>query len=312
LGYLPLALAQARAYMAQTGKTLAAYHRLFSESRPSVLKRERLAPDYPESIAKTWQVSVSAAAAECPASQPLLELLAFFAPDALPATVLAANPVVLPKALRTEMERDEATAALNRFSLIRAEAGSITVHRLVQAVTRDDLKERMANVRAEAAVRLVKAALPTPAWDYTNWPKMRTLLSHATAVAQTAQRLQVGLEAAGEVLNATALYHASHAAWNEAEPLFQKAITIGEKALPADHPTLATWYNNLASLYQAQGRLTEAEPLYRRALAILESKFGPSHSNTRTVAENLATLLKSSGRPDEADAVLKKINAGTR
>ena len=35
LGHLPLALAQARAYMAETGKSLAGYLRLFRSSRPA-------------------------------------------------------------------------------------------------------------------------------------------------------------------------------------------------------------------------------------------------------------------------------------
>jgi tetratricopeptide (TPR) repeat protein len=34
--------------------------------------------------------------------------------------------------------------------------------------------------------------------------------------------------------------------------------------------------NDLASLYQNQGRYTEAEPLYKRALAISEKALGPA------------------------------------
>ena len=40
------------------------------------------------------------------------------------------------------------------------------------------------------------------------------------------------------------------------------------------HPNVATSLNNLALLYQAQGRYAEAEPLYRRALAIYEEGRG--------------------------------------
>ena len=35
--------------------------------------------------------------------------------------------------------------------------------------------------------------------------------------------------------------------------------------------------NNLAGLYQTQGRYAEAEPLYKRALAIYEKALGPDH-----------------------------------
>ena len=38
--------------------------------------------------------------------------------------------------------------------------------------------------------------------------------------------------------------------------------------------------NNLAALYDSQGRYTEAEPLYLQALAIAEQALGENHPNT--------------------------------
>jgi tetratricopeptide (TPR) repeat protein len=95
------------------------------------------------------------------------------------------------------------------------------------------------------------------------------------------------------------------------EPLYKKAITISEAALPAGHPILVIRYSNLVTLYQGQGRYGEAEPLYRKALEIFEQKLGPRHLNTVTASKNLAALLRSQGRPDEADALLKRLGAGT-
>jgi tetratricopeptide (TPR) repeat protein len=58
--------------------------------------------------------------------------------------------------------------------------------------------------------------------------------------------------------------------YGEAEPLYKKAIAIGEAALPAGHPDLAMGYNNLALLYHYQGRYGDAEPLYKKSLEILK------------------------------------------
>jgi hypothetical protein len=55
--------------------------------------------------------------------------------------------------------------------------------------------------------------------------------------------------------------------------------------------TTATDFNNLALLYDNQGRHAEAEPLYTRALRIWEKVLGPEHPNTLTVRENYETLL---------------------
>src|SRR5262245_42400146 len=62
-----------------------------------------------------------------------------------------------------------------------------------------------------------------------------------------------------------ALYQAGK--YTEAEPHLNRALAIREKALGADHPNTATSFNNLAALYESQGKYAEAEQLYKRALA---------------------------------------------
>ena len=76
----------------------------------------------------------------------------------------------------------------------------------------------------------------------------------------------------------------------EAEPLYERALAITEKALGPDHPDLAIRLNNLAELYRATGRLAEAEPLLERAVAILEKVLPADHPSLATVRENLAVL----------------------
>ena len=56
--------------------------------------------------------------------------------------------------------------------------------------------------------------------------------------------------------------------YDEAEPLYRKALEIRRQVLGEDHPETATRYNNLASNLDAQGKYAEAEPLHRRALEI--------------------------------------------
>jgi tetratricopeptide (TPR) repeat protein len=48
--------------------------------------------------------------------------------------------------------------------------------------------------------------------------------------------------------------------------------------------------NNLAGLYQSQGRYAEAEPLYQRDLAVIEKALGPDHPDVGTSLNNLAGL----------------------
>ncbi len=72
-----------------------------------------------------------------------------------------------------------------------------------------------------------------------------------------------------------------------------------------DHPDVGTSLNNLAGLYQAQGRYAEAEPLLKRSLAIREKALGPEHPDVGTSLNNLARLYQDQGRYAEAEPLLQ-------
>ncbi|NDY74971.1 tetratricopeptide repeat protein, partial [Desulfobacter hydrogenophilus] len=74
----------------------------------------------------------------------------------------------------------------------------------------------------------------------------------------------------------------SQGKYEEAEPLYQRALKIRETVLGPDHPSVATTLNNLAGLYESQGKYEEAEPLYQRALKIRETVLGPDHPSVAT------------------------------
>jgi tetratricopeptide (TPR) repeat protein len=67
---------------------------------------------------------------------------------------------------------------------------------------------------------------------------------------------------------------------------------IQERILGEEHPDTATSLNNLATLYQDQGKYAEAEPLLVRALAICERVLGKAHPLTQTICENYVLLLQ--------------------
>ncbi|CCI37966.1 hypothetical protein MICAK_3720004 [Microcystis aeruginosa PCC 9701] len=64
-----------------------------------------------------------------------------------------------------------------------------------------------------------------------------------------------------------------------------------KRLLGDNHPDVATSLNNLAALYDSQGRYTEAEPLYREAINIATQVLGDNHPHTQTIMENYKTML---------------------
>ena len=85
----------------------------------------------------------------------------------------------------------------------------------------------------------------------------------------------------------------------EAEKQLLTALQEAENFGPED-PRLAASLNNLAALYQAQGRSAEAEKLFKRALAIVEKALGPEHPTVAQALENYAALLRETGHPRDA------------
>jgi tetratricopeptide (TPR) repeat protein len=79
-------------------------------------------------------------------------------------------------------------------------------------------------------------------------------------------------------------------AGGEAEPLCERALVIREEKLGADHPLTASSLDNLARLYQSQGKYAEVKSLYRQALGSCEQQLGTEHPHTQMVRMNYEEL----------------------
>jgi tetratricopeptide (TPR) repeat protein len=67
--------------------------------------------------------------------------------------------------------------------------------------------------------------------------------------------------------NLAALYRAQ-GKYDQAEPLYKRALAILEKALGPEHPDVATVLGNYAALLEKTNRQAEAEKLRQRAAKI--------------------------------------------
>ena len=240
LGYLPLALAQAAAYCDYTGRTLRAYLDLLQTREAVLLAQPQMPHDYPTPVAAAWDLAFAAIEAT-PGAADLLNLLAYLAPDAFPKRLLQEHADALQDDLasiaKDPFQLDQAIAALRSTSLVEISGEMLSTHRLVQTITRCRAAGAELGV-AGAAVRLINAALPFAANDHREWPIYAELLAHATIAASHAERIDTEPKATGTVLNQVALYLKSRAAYDEALPLYQRAIAITEKALDRSTRTL--------------------------------------------------------------------------
>ena len=163
LGDLPLALAQAAAYIDVTGTTLAHYLALFHSQRQELWQEERPPLDYPRTAQTTWALAFERLQKESPASTQLLTLMAYLAPDEQPLSLLHDGVESLPQPLAASVANpfalNRAVAALRRYSLLERKGDTLAVHRLVQVVTRDRLTAAMRQFWIDTAMQLMLAAL---------------------------------------------------------------------------------------------------------------------------------------------------------
>ncbi|HEU0076488.1 MAG TPA: FxSxx-COOH system tetratricopeptide repeat protein [Longimicrobiaceae bacterium] len=230
LGWLPLAIEQAAAYIDEHGGTVSEYLDLFRKHQQAILKRGHPSPDYPSTVATTWELSFTKVREQSPAGADLLNLCAFLAPDDIPLDIIRDGSNRLPKSLaraaENDLEFDDAVSALRRHSLIERTGDALSVHRLVQAVVRDRMDESDKQLWTESAAGLVCKAFPGNSDDVRTWPVCVRLFSHATIVAAHCEAEGAGSELAAELLSESAVYLRGRADFLGAKALNEQALKI--------------------------------------------------------------------------------------
>ena len=171
---LPLALEQACAYSERTHRSLAQYRDLVRRKLTEVLARGE-GQDYPATVASTWELSFQALERDQPVAVALLQCVAWLSPDRIALALfrhLADHlPAVLRDAVEDELAFDDALAELGRYSLVQVSDDALSLHRLVQVITRSRTDPAARTCWAAAAVRLLEAAfdlrngLPLNEWS---------------------------------------------------------------------------------------------------------------------------------------------------
>jgi tetratricopeptide (TPR) repeat protein len=312
LGGLPLALDQAGAFIEETQCGLQEYQRLYHLQRPEVLnlRGEGIVDDHPKSVATTWSLSFAAVEQRQKAAADMLRACAFLHPDAIPEELFSQGAVHLGPVLATfatnPLTFNTAFATLSAYSLLRRNSTekTLAVHRLVQAVLQDAMSEQERTLWRERVVMALDAVFPYS--EPTTWSQCERLVPHALVCATSTQSRKSTSTDLASLLLKTAYYLFDRAQYDQAEPLFQRALHIWEQAHGPEHPLVAWPLNNLANLYREQGKYEQAEPLYQRALHIWEQAYGPEHPLVAEVMYDFALFQDAQGNRDEGKSLYEQ------
>jgi len=313
LDHFPLALDQAGAYLEETGCSFETYLYLYQTSRQALLAQRGMpATDYPHSVATTWLLSFHKMQQANPAAAELLQLCSFLAPDSIPEELIKEGaaywPSLLQKAAADSFAFQQMIADLLKFSLVKrlAEERILSIHRLVQAVQRDQMDGETQHYWAERVVRAVNEVFPDHPDDMVHWPQCLRYLEQTQTCYLLIEHYGLTFVEAARVLSRAGLYLVGHALYSLAEPLHRRALAICEQQLGATHPDTAQSYDMLGHLYRLQGKYQEAEPLLRRGLTIREQALGPTHPDTARSLSNVGHLYVEQGKFGEAESLFQR------
>jgi tetratricopeptide (TPR) repeat protein len=325
LGDLPLALAQAAAYLElHGGLSIAAYMQLYQNQQSAGQLLAAGMDGYPHSVATTWLIHFQELAAGEPAALQLLRLCAHLDPDDINLSLLLSRPDLLAgpltgdlaQAARDAGRREDAIGALARTGLItRLDGGSrIRIHRLVAQVTRHQLaavtphrrwrlgRHRGSEVQwSNHALETVYQLFPEYPWLPECWPVAADLVAHVSATVDIAARYGSATGTAGWLLNKLGAYLNSRGDDTASQVTQQRAVAVFEAAYGPDDFYVARALSDLATT-QKETDPAAAVASGERALAIFQALSGPDHPLVAGALGNLGTFQRRAGDLNAARA----------
>ncbi|MER6359507.1 FxSxx-COOH system tetratricopeptide repeat protein [Kitasatospora sp. NPDC001527] len=324
LGDLPLAVGQAAAWLQETPMPAATYADLLDETLTDILDRSvrsgsdgpafggtgagRAVEEGPNATvtAATWRIAGSdLRRINAPAAR-LLEICGFLGPDAIPIGLLYSPPVIeaigLPPGTSDHrLAVGDILRTVNQFNLARYDqgAGTLVVHRIVQALLREQVGEADRDRVRGVAHRALALADPGDPDAPHHWPRYAELLPHlrpSGADESTDPAVRQWIVNSVRYLWQRSLHDAGR---ELAERVLARWREIGPRGTGPD-VKVQLLRVQLGNIQRTQGLVREAYSTDRDAFERLTVLLGREHQETIPAAMSLGGDLRHLGRYREA------------
>jgi Flp pilus assembly protein TadD len=303
---LPLAIAQAAAYIRKTKVSVQQYLIFFSESesRQSNLLSQEFTDVYrsevPNSVMHTWLISIRRISEESPCGEKILNTIAFFDNKGLPFELLraAAGPTFSEDDVLLAASRLIEYSFLQAQSAIDNELPVYEQHRLVHLATRQALTKIQTRSVSGEALRIMTDLFPNG--TYGTWSSCRLYLPHALKAAAWVDTEGYN-NLAPSLLSCIGRYYWEQGQLDDAERLEVQVLELRKEVLGEKHPDTTRAMANLAATWRKQGRLDDAERLEVQVLELRKEVLGEKHPDTIAAMANLAATWREQGRLDDAE-----------
>ncbi|WP_192581153.1 tetratricopeptide repeat protein [Micromonospora noduli] len=320
LGYLPLAIAQAAAFIRDRAIDAVAYRARLADRRRHLVDlappADALPDEHRDTVSATWSLSIDAADSHRPRAlaRPILELAALLDPNGIPDVLWTTDPVIayltrLVDRAVTGEEIGDSLRNLHRLHLVTHDTagGRVRIHALVQRVTRDVLDAPRLTDAARAAADGLLAAWPDI--DHGHDPdQTHSLRENATALRASSDDSLFHPDAHALLfrhlrsLGSTGQVSAAKAA---SEQLLADVLRV----LGPDHPDTFATRHHIAYWRGEAGDPAGAAAAHEQLLADVLRVLGPDHPDTLTTRANIAHWCGEAGDPAGAAAAYEQLLA---
>ncbi|HTR95196.1 MAG TPA: FxSxx-COOH system tetratricopeptide repeat protein [Trebonia sp.] len=296
LGHLPLALDQAGAMLAETGMPADEYLRLLKEHAAEIMN-EGPPSGYGHTMTAAWKLSVDAVKRSRPQALEVLRCCAFFGPEPIPRDVFRRGAQETGSPVAEVLSNPIATASvmreLARYALITLDGNAVKVHRLIQALVRDELSPEQRRAYRHEAQLIMAAAAPTNPDDATTWRRFQDLLPHANAEAT---ELHLSREfAVRDLARGVIRYLYQSGDYTSALALTERFIEQWTADSGPDDENVLRAQRHLANIQRLMGRYADAYRTTEDSLARARVTLGEDDPTTLTLRTGLGADLRASG-----------------
>ncbi|NRQ33605.1 tetratricopeptide repeat protein [Nonomuraea sp. NN258] len=300
LGDLPLALDQAAALQRRTLMSPEEYITLLEQETGRLLSLEK-APAYPYSMTAAWRVSVSQLEDQIPEAVEVLRCAAFFGPEPFPRDVfrwageftgrlkpILSDPILLTRVI----------SALERFALVKVEPVSrtIQVHRLNQALLRDELSEPDRRALRHEVHMLLAGSAPGDPDDTNLWNRFEELAAHV----EPSGLIRCHESRARDFTKNFIRYLYVRGNYASALGLVRQVIEVWTEMSGAQHEDVLVARAHLGNIYRALTRYGEAYEVDSETLDLMREELGPDHDQTLWAMGGYASTLRGRGEFERA------------
>ncbi|KAI9658337.1 MAG: hypothetical protein M1821_002470 [Bathelium mastoideum] len=305
LTHLPLAIAQATAYINENSITLLEYSTLLSDKEENVL--EVLSEDFEDQgryhslhtknpVATTWLISLEQIQRHDRLAADYLSFMACIDPRNIPLSLL-------PRA--TRKKELDAMGTLSAYSFItkRTRTQSLDIHPLVHLVTRNWLRQngRLDEWKANVITRL-NVIFPVERKRSENRALWRTYLPHVRYIfGSENETLPNDASVEAELLEKFGLCLMEDGMYNEAKKPLLRSWELRKTALGTEHPVTLCGMASLAEAVFNQGRYREVEDLDKQLIEKSVRVLGPNDPATLARKAHLALAYRKQGRWKSAE-----------